>query len=288
MLLIAALGKLMRGERDARLKFEEKRSLITKLKYWAAMAAKRLLVPLICCVVSLVVVTLLASFVAAIYLIDLLPIWVLLILFVFVRLPVEAIWRTLGVVQPPIDFTGFDSKAERFLLTISEGPSFKYYFTAFMQVASNVLQMFVLTTQMRRYQRIAQPAYWNAYLQDESNLSDVYDKIFIDFFRLTTTTLQVSWGAFDPSFWLKWTWTPPVFAIGDLAFIWVSQLTYSVGMLSLAIEFLLEHLEELWQFQEQPSSEEEMMPSQGGDETPPDSVSESFTTTASSFKRSEP
>jgi hypothetical protein len=206
---------------------------MTLFKLIVARTFCYLLIPLIVGVGSIAFAAVAFGIVAALMQIQLIGVWLSLILVQLFKVPVTIFFEKMGCGDGDVKYDGFERKSTKWLLWASEGPVFKYYFTSSLQVASVVIQFFVLTKGFAAFEFDAGTERYERFLAPYGGL---YGRLYSDFFTLSTYQMAVSLGSLDFAF----NWRLPPIGMPDLSIDVVlsqlSQLTYMVGLLLLVIE----------------------------------------------------
>lgn len=234
MLLIASVGPLLREEKSARTKHaaqpKKKMLLLRKL---LAQALCYVLVPVISGAAAFVSVVMLAACVAAFWQFELMGVWLSLMLVLLAKWPATWLFESIGVEDSPVKYDGFESKTTRWLLWASEGPEFKYYFTAGLQVSSVVLQFFVLAQAYASFESRVGQARYDAFFAPYGGLTA---RLYSDFFTLSTFRPDYSFGSFTFAFDFNFS----MFTVPDISFdiilTQLAKLSYMIGLLSLLFE----------------------------------------------------
>jgi hypothetical protein len=239
MLLIASMGPLVREQMASRKKYQEKKTYKRLASMVIAQLACGVLVPVIVAAAAFVLVVMMLSLIAALWQINLFGIWFTLIMVLLVKEPVTILYVRLGIEDTEVDYKGLERKSTRWLIWMSEGPDFKYYFVGGLQVASVILQFFVLNQAFASLEFEAGRDRFNLFLEDYGGLTA---RLYSDFFTLSAYRPDYSLGSFDFLF----NWRLPAIGMPDLDFdivlTQIAQLTYMVGIASLVVEGVLDLL----------------------------------------------
>jgi len=238
MILIAAMAPLIRNV-DARKKALRDdasaddpswKTHMAHFNLYKAIFLKWVLVPVTCAVIPVAFLVMILALVAALYMIELLPIWMLLASLVAARIPIESLWVYLGVKSSKkvdVDLEGYEERPiHAFILWMAEGSTFKYYFTCYLHVAGVVLQIFALHSSI------------SAYGFSRSYVTGV---IYQDFFGLSTYDVGVSFAGLDFAYWFQWDMSLDVdLSLNvDVLLTQIAKVTYSLGLISFVVEQVL-------------------------------------------------
>lgn len=233
MLLIASMGTLIRENISSRKKYREKKSLKRIVFFAIAQLACAILIPTILAASAFVCVVMVLSLIAAIWQIHLIGIWITLIMILLVKEPVTIFYKRFGIEDDEVSYKGLERKSTRWLIWMAEGPDFKYYFVGGLQVASVILQFFVLSQAFSSLESEAGSARFQMFIEDYGGLTA---RLYSDFFTLSAYRPDYSLGSFDFLF----NWRLPPLGMPDLDFdvvlTQVSQLSYIIGIGSLVLE----------------------------------------------------
>merc|ERR1712054_536372 len=104
---MGAMSPLIRNVDKCRSAVEKKRSKFNVFQLYKALAMKWLLVPITCCVIPVAFAVMLFAAVAALYMVELLPIPLLLGVIAAARVPYEWLWgrfrTTVAKLEPKDD-----------------------------------------------------------------------------------------------------------------------------------------------------------------------------------------
>jgi len=231
MIVIASTGQLIRADLEAKEKAAKTPSLVTMLESLRARVSLVLLLPLILLAVLAIFFVLLLALVASIQMIQLSAIWIVLALIAAVHYPLAELWKCLGVAPKKVDTSEFKWRTTKLLLTMSEGPLFKYYFTCYLHIATVVLQLFVQSQAMKT--------------SLGKTTDEVVSHIYTDYFGMTSVSLEMSLPAIDVAWWLDF--SPTIILSGislhlgslvptDLALVLTCKVTYVFGIAFLLLE----------------------------------------------------
>jgi len=238
MILIAAMSPLIRNVDKCRAAVKKQRTRFTVFQLYKALAMKWLLVPITCSIIPVAFVVMFCALVAGLYMIELLPIPLLLGIIAAARVPYEWLWglfRTAVAKLEPKDEKEEQKEEEeeeentyeaqpihRFILWMAEEKTFKYYFTCYLHIASVILQLFVLHSSFGAY---------------GISRGDINSHIYRDFFGLSTYDLSVAFAGLDFSYWFDWSFSFPDLSINvHLLLTQIAKMSYSIGLISFLIE----------------------------------------------------
>merc|ERR1712230_325675 len=115
-ILIAAMSPLIRNVDKCRAVVKKQRTRFTVFQLYKALAMKWLLVPITCCVIPVAFAVMLFAAVAALYMVELLPIPLLLGVIAAARVPYEWLWgrfrTTVAKMEPKDDEEEEEKKEE--------------------------------------------------------------------------------------------------------------------------------------------------------------------------------
>jgi hypothetical protein len=175
------------------------------------------------------------AFVLALTQLHLIGIWLVLLFVMLFKWPVTVIFDKLGCEDDPVKYGSFEGRT-RWLIWMSEGPTFKYYFTASLQVASVVLQFFVLAQAYASFESQVGKEAYERYLAPYGGLTA---RLYSDFFTLTNFRTDYALGSI--TFFFEW--SMPDLGFPNLSFdivlTQISQLSYMIGLGSLLLEKIL-------------------------------------------------
>jgi hypothetical protein len=235
MLLIASMGPLIRQAAAAANKYAKKRTCRNAAEHFLAQAAFFTFVPLICLGAAFVMGVMVFAFVLALTQLHLIGIWLVLLFVMLFKWPVTVIFDKLGCEDDPVKYGSFEGRT-RWLIWMSEGPTFKYYFTASLQVASVVLQFFVLAQAYASFESQVGKEAYERYLAPYGGLTA---RLYSDFFTLTNFRTDYALGSI--TFFFEW--SMPDLGFPNLSFdivlTQISQLSYMIGLGSLLLEKIL-------------------------------------------------
>ena len=126
MILIAAVGPLIRAEMARSAAYKKKKTIGNFAKLALARVIAYLLVPLVVVASMIAVISMLYAIYCMFAQIQLIGIWSTIVLVLLVRIPVDQFFEAIGCGDAPVNYKGFKSKATIFLIWCSEGPTFKY------------------------------------------------------------------------------------------------------------------------------------------------------------------
>lgn len=274
MLLIASIGPLVRERISAKKKlaaqpkgtaWKEKTEYYKKLaSFVIASTASFTFVPIVLVATLFVLAVMLAAVILAIWQIQLIGIWVSLILVLLFKEPATKLYQKLGIEDKDVDYSGLENRGTRFLIWMSEGPVFKYYFglhrsrthslpalptrrltvtastlvraVGGLQVAGVILQFFALSQAFAKVEYEAGSDRFEEFLAPHGGLTG---RLYHDFFMLSTYRPDYAFGAVDFIF----NWRLPKIGTPDLPtdvfMSMISQLTYIVGLIFLLVEGVL-------------------------------------------------
>jgi hypothetical protein len=241
MLVIGAMGPLIRADAAARAKLAKgSPSVLARAEALRARASLLLLLPIILAAVCIIFVVFLLAFVCALYMAPLAAIWILLLLLPTVHYPVNKLWKCLGVPPETVNTDGFEKRSTKLLLSMSEGPLFKFYFTCSLHTAAVVLQLFVQFNAMISSLGLS---YWQAVAL-----------VYKHYLGLTTISIEASLPAIDLSWWTDFSNVISLDGIDieaflswpiDLSLVLACKLTYVLGIAMLVLEKCMDCLEAL-------------------------------------------
>jgi len=241
-LLISALGPLIREEKAAQAAYTKTKTLKKLAPFVVARVLMYTLVPLVVVLASLAIVSMVFAVIAMFWQWQLFGVWASLIAILLAKIPVFALFDALGCGDEKVDYTGIENRATKWIIAASEGAEFKYYFVAGLQVASTVLQLFILSAAFRNFEYEVGTDDFSNFLNGKhlasSDLSyrDLYGRLYSDFFELTTVNVESNFGQVD--FLVNWK-LPPIGVPNldfDVIMVQFSKITLIAGVAFLALE----------------------------------------------------
>ena len=257
MMLIYSIGMLIRNvdghladlnlcdAAGAPVKRSKFRKALIRYNLYKAMLMKWLLVPIACFVLPFVFIVFAAAAIAAIYMIDLAPIWIVLMCIAAVRIPIAWLWERVGFaalsevdmhVSEEVDYSGHEkAPIHKWLLWMAESHTFKHYFTCYLHIARVVLQIFVMRGALQSI---------------NFSWSEVNAKLLTDYFFLSSSDLSSSLAAIDFSFWLDFSFDWGSFDINldfDKLLTQIAKVSYSAGFLCFFVEQVMDTFEQVAQ-----------------------------------------
>jgi len=241
-LLIAALGPLIREEKAAKAAYTKTKTLKKLVPFVVARVLMYTLVPLVVVLAGIAFVSMAFAVVAMFWQWQLFGVWASLIAILLVKIPVFAFFDALGCGDEKVDYTGIENRAIKWIIAASEGAEFKYYFVAGLQVASTVLQFFILSAAFRNFEYEVGNDKFSTFLtgkhlaSTDRSFGDLYGRLYADFFELTTVSVESNFGQVD--FLVNWK-LPPIGMPNidfDVIMVQFSKITLSAGVAFLALE----------------------------------------------------
>jgi len=200
------------------------------------------ILPLILVTVAAIIIVMLASFVIALFVMSpLMLIWFYLFVTTLVFIPLEKLWVCLGVGAGVVDTDEYKWRLTRWMLIISEGPTFKYYFTCFLHIATVILQLFVAVQSMQSSLGM--------------ELLEAANKAQDDYIRYSVVSFSASFPALDFGYWFDWGnmlvidgWSFDLdvdFPV-DISLIVACKVSYVFGLLALVLEKVVDAFKALF------------------------------------------
>ena len=233
MILIAAVGPLIRAEMARTEAYKKNKTKKTLAQLGLARLIMYLLVPLVVLASMIAFASMVFAVVCMFTQMELIGIWATLVLVLLIRVPVDAFFEYVGCGDAPVKYNNFKHRGTKLLIWASEGPVFKYYFTASLQVATVILQFNVLAISFSAFEFQSGTERYEQFLAPFGGLTG---RLYADFFMLTTYDPAVSFSAFDMA--ISWR-LPPIGMPNipwDVILAQVSQLTYMIGVAVLVLE----------------------------------------------------
>ena len=233
MILIAAVGPLIRAEMARTEAYKKNKSKKTLAQLALARLIMYLLVPLVVLVSMIAFTSMVFAVVCMFTQMALIGIWATLVLVLLIRVPVDAFFEYVDCGDVPVKYSNFKHRGTKLLIWASEGPVFKYYFTASLQVATVILQFNVLAISFSNFDFQSGAERYEQFLAPFGGLTG---RLYADFFMLTTYDPAVSFSAFDMA--ISWR-LPPIGMPNlpwDVILAQASQLTYMIGVAVLVLE----------------------------------------------------